>query len=157
MRGEAERQPEAVIFVGVQATGKSSFFRERFFRTHVRVNLDMLRTRHRERALFETCLRCGIPLVVDNTNPAASDRARYIPAAREAGFRLIGYYFESKLAAALERNARRPLPERIPELGVKGAAGRLELPSRREGFDELYYVRLADGDFLVEEWIDEVR
>jgi len=36
---------EAVIFVGLQAAGKSTFYRERFFDTHVRINLDMLRTR----------------------------------------------------------------------------------------------------------------
>ncbi|HWE94100.1 MAG TPA: hypothetical protein VG269_09070 [Tepidisphaeraceae bacterium] len=38
---------EAVIFCGVQGSGKSTFFRERFFDTHLRLNLDMLRTRHR--------------------------------------------------------------------------------------------------------------
>ena len=35
---------EAVLFVGLQASGKSTFYRERFFRTHVRINLDMLKT-----------------------------------------------------------------------------------------------------------------
>ena len=39
---------EMVLFVGIQATGKSSFYLERFFRTHVRINLDMLKTHHRE-------------------------------------------------------------------------------------------------------------
>ena len=32
---------EMVLFVGIQATGKPSFYLERFFRTHVRINLDM--------------------------------------------------------------------------------------------------------------------
>ena len=44
---------EIILFIGIQATGKSSFFRERFFRTHVRVNLDMLKTRHREKLLVD--------------------------------------------------------------------------------------------------------
>jgi hypothetical protein len=34
---------EAVLFVGNQATGKSGFYLERFFRTHVRINGDMLK------------------------------------------------------------------------------------------------------------------
>jgi hypothetical protein len=38
---------EAIIFIGVQATGKSSYFRDRFFGTHVRISLDLLKTRHR--------------------------------------------------------------------------------------------------------------
>ena len=42
---------DMVIFIGIQATGKSTFFQEQFADTHVRVNLDMLRTRHRERRL----------------------------------------------------------------------------------------------------------
>src|SRR6476660_6211221 len=45
-------QVEMVLFIGIPATGKSSFYRERFFRSHVRVNLDMLRTRHREQLLI---------------------------------------------------------------------------------------------------------
>ena len=33
---------EAVIFIGIQGTGKSSFYREQFFHTHVRINSDLL-------------------------------------------------------------------------------------------------------------------
>jgi hypothetical protein len=33
----------------------------------------------------------------------------------------------------------------------------LQIPSREEGFDELYYVRIDEvGGFVVEEWKDEV-
>ncbi len=39
---------EAVMFSGIQATGKSTFFQQRFFNTHVRINLDMLKTRNRD-------------------------------------------------------------------------------------------------------------
>jgi predicted kinase len=42
---------EAVILIGIQGSGKSTFCRERFFNTHIRINLDMLKTRHRERYL----------------------------------------------------------------------------------------------------------
>lgn len=41
---------EAIVFVGIQAAGKTSFYRERFFRTHIRLSLDMLRTRHERRS-----------------------------------------------------------------------------------------------------------
>src|SRR4051812_8782542 len=36
---------EAVILIGIQGSGKSTFYRERFFDTHVRVSLDLLKTR----------------------------------------------------------------------------------------------------------------
>lgn len=45
-----------VIFIGIQATGKSSFYKDRFYRTHVRVNYDMLNTRHRENLIFKACI-----------------------------------------------------------------------------------------------------
>ena len=146
---------EAVIFIGIQATGKSTFYQHRFFHTHVRINLDMLRTRHREKTLLRTCLGLQQPFVVDNTNPTAADRSRYIVPAKEAGFTVVGYYFRSRLAEALRRNAERAGRHRIPDPGVGGTAGRLELPSRREGFDALHYVRIDDGDFVVENWREE--
>ncbi|HEV8045349.1 MAG TPA: hypothetical protein VGP38_09225 [Rubrobacter sp.] len=42
---------EAVIFAGIQAAGKASFYRERFVDTHLRMNLDMLEIRHRDEIL----------------------------------------------------------------------------------------------------------
>ncbi len=48
---------EAVIFVGVQGSGKSSFFKERFFHSHVRISLDLLKTRNREWQLLQFCLQ----------------------------------------------------------------------------------------------------
>jgi predicted kinase len=129
---------DAVIFCGTQATGKSSFYRERFFRTHVRLSLDLLRTRHRERLLLQACLEARQPFVIDNTNPTRRDRARYVEPARAAGFRVIGYYFDSPLEAALRRNAARAPPERVPIAGIRGTYKRFEAPTPAEGFDELY-------------------
>ena len=59
-----EMRNHAILFTGIQATGKSSFYRERFFHTHVRINLDMLRTRHRERVLLRARLEALQPFVV---------------------------------------------------------------------------------------------
>jgi predicted kinase len=97
---------EAAIFVGIQASGKSSFYRKQFFDTHLRINLDMLKTRHRERILLRACIEAKQPFVVDNTNPTIEERARYIEIARSGGFRVVGYYFRSPPKEALTRNAR---------------------------------------------------
>jgi predicted kinase len=65
---------ELVILVGLQASGKSTFFREQFAATHEHVSKDLLRnnrTRNRrQRELIEAALWAGRPVVVDNTNPA---------------------------------------------------------------------------------------
>jgi len=148
---------EAVIFVGIQASGKSTFYVERFFKTHVRINLDMLRTRHRERVLLDACIAAKQPFVIDNTNPAAADRSPYIQTARAAGFDIVGYYFQSKVDDCLSRNAERPETERVPDLAILGTYKRLEVPTLAEGFDRLFYVSVSEeGGFTVEEWCDEV-
>ena len=59
---------ECVIFTGIPATGKSTFYQARFFRTHVRINLDMLKTRTREAKLLAACLAMKQRFVVDHTN-----------------------------------------------------------------------------------------
>jgi predicted kinase len=147
----------AVIFVGLQGSGKSTFFKEHFFTTHVRINLDMLKTRHRERRLLQACLETSQPFVVDNTNPTRAERATYIQAARDAQFRVIGYYFQSKVEDCKRRNSQRSAAEQIPLPGLLGTAGKMELADRTEGFDDLFYVRIDEAcRFIVEEWKDEV-
>ncbi len=79
-----------ILFIGLQASGKSTFYRRRFIDSQLRINLDMLRTRHRERLLFESGLPAKQDIVIDNTNPTIKDRARYIVPARRAGFRVTG-------------------------------------------------------------------
>jgi predicted kinase len=128
---------EAVILVGLQGAGKSTFYRERFFTTHVRLSLDMLKTRHRERRLLRACVEALQPFVVDNTNPTRAERAVYIEAARQAGFRVVGYYFRSHVEECMRRNEQRPTDQQVPLKGLLGTAGGMELPSPDEGFDEI--------------------
>jgi hypothetical protein len=47
---------EAIIFCGIQATGKTGFYKERFLQTHVRISLDLLKTRYREDLLLDACI-----------------------------------------------------------------------------------------------------
>jgi predicted kinase len=147
---------EAVILCGVQGSGKSTFCRERLFHTHVRINLDMLQSRHRETILLTACLNAKQSFVVDNTNPTTEERARYIAPSRAAGFRVVGYYFDTDIRDALVRNELREGHHRVPERGLRGTFVRLQVPSRREGFDALFRVRIAPqpNQFVVEEWRD---
>ena len=148
---------EAVILIGLQGAGKSTFYRERFLATHVHISLDVLNTRHRERRFLEQCLATKRPFVVDNTNPARSDREAYIVPARDAGYRIVGYYFQSRVEDCHRRNSQRSGAAQIPFIGLLGTAKRLQLPQHDEGFVELHYVRIGDdGKFIVEEWLDEV-
>jgi predicted kinase len=147
---------QAIVFCGIQATGKSTFFKEKFFKTHIRISLDLLRTRNREDQFLAVCLKTQQPFVVDNTNPSKAERAKYISLAQNHKFRVIGYYFQSKLEVALQRNSQREGKEKIPEVGVKGAFNRLEIPNFEEGFDELYYVTIEENKFVINDWKNEI-
>lgn len=142
---------EAILFTGLPGSGKSSFYQGRFFHTHVRISLDLLKTRYREQLFLQACLTTEQRFVVDNTNPSRGERSRYITAIRAARVRyaLVGYCFESTVDDCLARNATRSGGQRIPDVGIYSAAKRLEVLSWEEGFDQLYDVQLQNGRFLV--------
>ena len=148
---------QLVVFCGIQATGKSTFYQQRFFHSHVRLSLDLLRTRHREQRLLQVCLETQMRCVVDNTNPTRAERATYIAPARAAGFEITGYFFQSIASEALVRNLQRPAERQIPDKGIRATRNRLEMPSRAEGFDHLYFVRTTGNqEFELTDWQDEI-
>jgi predicted kinase len=141
---------EAVVLCGVQGSGKTTLYRDRFLATHVRVGMDLLRTRAREAAFVAVCLETRQPFVVDNTNPTVAERRRYVEPARAAGFRVIGYLVEVDAAEALARNAARSGRERVPATGLVGTARRIVRPAPEEGFDELWHATAAPGGWRIE-------
>ncbi|HEX6373596.1 MAG TPA: AAA family ATPase [Longimicrobium sp.] len=142
---------QAVILVGIQASGKSTFYQQRFFDTHVRISRDLLRTRNRERMLLQACLESRQPFVVDNTSVLAEERARYVQAAKAAGFRVVCYFFRTETRAAIARNRLRQGKAVVPIPGILGTYKKLEEPRMEEGFDELYTVTLTPAnEFVVE-------
>lgn len=140
---------EAVIFCGVQATGKTTFYIRRFFKTHMRISMDQLNTRNKENMFLHTCLKSQQRFVVDNTNPTKEERQKYIELAKAKKFKVTGYYFQSTIEKALERNSGRMGKEKIKESGIWGTFNKLEPPVIEEGFDELYLVEIEGDDFEV--------
>ena len=136
---------QAVVLCGVQGSGKTTLYRDRFLTTHVRISMDLLRTRAREAAFVELCLETRQPFVVDNTNPQPADRRRYAEPARAAGFRTIAYLVEVDAREAHARNAERAGRERVPAASLAGTARRLVPPAPEEGFDELWHATAAPG------------
>ena len=144
---------ELVVFVGLQASGKSSFFQKRFAGTHARVSKDLMPRSARDKqarqmAELERTLTTSGSAVVDNTNPRAAVRAALIEAARRHGARSIAYYFQPQVGESVRRNeARTP---KVPKVAIFTTAKKLQPPAFEEGFDEIHDVRLADdGGFEV--------
>ena len=144
---------DAVILIGLQGAGKTTFFEQRFVPSHLRISLDQLKTRPREIKAIQDATREGRDFVVDNTNPTVAERAKYIQLARAARYRVSGYYFEPDIRGCLERNARRIGKARIPVAGLFRTRKRLQPPSLAEGFDLLYRVQVdAERGFSVAAW-----
>lgn len=147
---------ELVILIGLQASGKTTFYQSRFASTHVHVSKDRLRNNpnpeRRQRTLIREALAAGRDVVVDNTNATPEQRAPLIAIGCEMGARVVGYYFETSVADSISRNSRRQGRERIPDVGIYVTSKRLKPPAWEEGFDELHRVTLVEGKgFAVDE------
>jgi predicted kinase len=147
---------EAVILIGIQASGKSTFYKENFFNSHLRISNDLLKTKNREKLLLDFCRETQFSFVIDNTNVSRAVRQKYIAFAKSLSIPTIGYYFKTDLKRSLQWNENRIGKERIPEKGIMAMFKQLERPSMEEGFDKLYYVEAANGKFNIKEWKDEI-
>jgi predicted kinase len=150
---------ELVVLVGLQASGKSTFFRERFAATHDHVSKDLFPNNRdrssRQTQLIRAALGAGRSVVVDNTNPTAEERHTPIRLGREFGARIAGYYFESDPHESLQRNDQREGKARVPAVAIFATAKKFAPPSPEEGFDELFRVRLVASGFDVRSWGDD--
>jgi predicted kinase len=141
---------ECVILIGLPASGKSTFYRERFAGTHDHISKDLLRNnrkaQRRQEQLIGESLASGRSVVVDNTNPSAAVRAPLIAIARKHGAEVSGYFFITEAGDALRRNRARQGRDRVPDVAIFTVRKRLEPPASSEGFDRLFTVRMNEAD-----------
>jgi predicted kinase len=148
---------DLVIFIGLQASGKTSFYRAHFAGSHAHLSKDNFpnnrNPNRRQLVLLEEALAAGRSAVVDNTNPSAADRALLIALGRSLGARIIGYYFESRMEECKGRNQGRAGKARVPDVALHATMKKLERPTPSEGFDELFFVRMdGSGGWVVSAW-----
>jgi len=148
---------DLVIFIGLQASGKTTFYHQRFAATHDYVSKDQMRNvrrrETRQHELVGVALAAGRSVVVDNTNSRRADRTPLIEIGRRHEACIVGYYFRADVRACLERNRKRAGRARVPDVAILATRKRLELPSYDEGFDALHYVELlGDGRFDLRDW-----
>ena len=140
---------QAIILMGIQASGKSTFFRRYLASTHIHVSLDVLRTRHREQTQIASAIAEQLSFAVDNTNLTRNVRAKAIILALNAGYQVIGLFFRSSIKECVQRNDVREGKARVPSHVIASSSNKLELPSHEEGFDALYYVSAKDDSFEI--------
>jgi predicted kinase len=132
---------ELIIFVGLQASGKSTYYHANLEATHVHVSKDRMpnaRNRDaRQRELIEQALAAGRSVAVDNTNPTPFVRAPLIALGRRFGARVAAYLFETTVKDAVARNRLREGKARVPDVAIFITSRKLVPPAFEEGFDEV--------------------
>jgi predicted kinase len=147
--------PEVAILIGLQGSGKTTFYRQVLAATHVHVSKDNFpkarQRQQRQLRMVRDALSEGRDVAVDNTNPSAEEWRPLIDVARANGARAVAYWFPPDLADSLERNAVRAGKSRVPEVGIYATLKRLRRPQLTDRFDEIFVVGFdGDGGFTIE-------
>ena len=133
--------PELIIFVGLQAAGKSTYYRDHLAATHVHVSKDLMKNASnremKQREMIIQALAAGRSVVVDNTNPTPVVRAPLIELGHACGARVVAYFFETAVKDAVARNRLREGKARVPDVAIYVTSKKLVPPSPGEGFDEV--------------------
>ena len=103
------------VLIGAQASGKSTWARER-------------------KELEPDCV------VFDAILVKRAERAPILARAAAASVAAIAVWFRTPLTLCLERNAARPLDEVVSERGLRNVFAALEPPSEHEGFVRILQV-----------------
>jgi predicted kinase len=143
---------EVLIFCGLQAAGKSTFFQTHFAETHLLISKDLMgkssRRGQKQTKLLQMALQAQNAVVIDNTNPTRTDRVPLVEIAHTYQAKVAGYYFATPIKQAVERNQQRTGKARVPAVALYSTAARFIEPTYAEGFDTLYYVQIAEGSTL---------
>ncbi|XP_013364401.1 PREDICTED: bifunctional polynucleotide phosphatase/kinase [Chinchilla lanigera] len=148
-------RPEVVLAVGFPGAGKSTFLREHLVSAgYAHVNRDTLGSWQRCVSACKAALQQGRRVVIDNTNPDAASRARYIQCARDAGVPCRCFLFTATLEQArhpsrVSRPSRQAPPSRqfrelsgsshapVSDVVMFGYRKQFEAPALAEGFSEI--------------------
>ena len=143
---------ELIILVGLQASGKSTFYRTHFADSHEHISKDLLKSsknmnkNQKQVESIEKAFQEQRSVVVDNTNVTVQDRQPLIDVGRRYNAKIIGFYFQPYILGSRTRNKQREGKAQVPEKAIFITANKLEPPTYAEGFDTLYCVRIPTED-----------
>ncbi|MFD7996306.1 AAA family ATPase [Streptomyces mexicanus] len=147
---------ELAVLVGLQASGKSTFYRRHLADRFELVSKDLFprgarAKQARQMRLVGQTLAAGRSVAVDNTNPSPDEWRPLVAEGHAHGAAVLAYWFPPDLPGSLCRNATRPGRGRVPDVGIHATLRRLRRPEPTDGFDAVYRVRFdGAGGFRVE-------
>ncbi|WP_308307447.1 AAA family ATPase [Streptomyces sp. ISL-10] len=149
------RPLDVAVLVGLQAAGKSTFYRRCLADAYALVSKDLFprsarNKQQRQMRLVAQALSAGTPVAVDNANPSPDEWQPLIALAHARGATATAYWFPPDVEGSLLRNAVREGGERVPDVGVRATLRRLRRPALTDGFDAVHEVRFdGAGGFRV--------
>lgn len=123
---------ECIILIGIPGCGKSTFYKDKYGDTHLRINLDMLGRRNRESAIFEIAVKTKTKIVIDNTNVTIENRKKYIPLLKANSYKIIACYWDPH---CLNYNEKRENP--VPKEAIRKYIKEFIIPTFDEGFNKI--------------------
>ncbi len=124
--------------IGSTLSGKTTHSR-RNYQDHEHISLaDTNFNRKLEMNLIEGCLKLGKNIVVDDTNLTRKIRKPHIELARKYNSRVVGIYMNTPKDVLAHRRWIRP--DNVDMIVINKMLKDLEIPDKREGFDELHVI-----------------
>ncbi|XP_065082814.1 uncharacterized protein F21D5.5 [Ochlerotatus camptorhynchus] len=138
-------QLEVIIMVGFPGSGKSHFVTTHLQpKGYVPINRDTLGSWQKCTSLLESSLRSGKRAVVDNTNPDADSRKRFVDIARKMKVPCRCFKMSVTYKQAKHNNTFRELTDRthasINDMVFNMYKSKYQEPSLEEGFEEIVKV-----------------
>ena len=142
-------QPEMVVFVGCPASGKTTFY-ETIMKPkgYCHINRDTLGSWQKCIAMCDKELQNGRSVTVDNTNPDADSRLRYIKCARKHGYPVRCFQFMTSLEQAKHNNKFRELTTKdssyvkVTDIAFNVYKSKFVEPNLKEGFCEIVQITI---------------
>ncbi|XP_040027999.2 bifunctional polynucleotide phosphatase/kinase [Gasterosteus aculeatus] len=141
---------EVLVAVGYPASGKSTFFHTHVIpKGYVYVNRDTLGSWQSCVSACERAVKEGRSVAVDNTNPDAESRKRYVDVAKAAGVQCRCFHFSASLERAKHNNRfREMVPSDVKHAKVNDMIfhsykKHFVAPALDEGFSEILQIHFV--------------
>ncbi|XP_039987725.1 bifunctional polynucleotide phosphatase/kinase isoform X2 [Xiphias gladius] len=138
---------EVIVAVGFPASGKSTFFHTHIIpKGYVYVNRDTLGSWQSCVSACERALKEGRSVAVDNTNPDAESRKRYVDVAKATGVPCRCFHFSASLEQAKHNNRFREMAPsdskhaKVNDMVFHSYKKHFVAPSLSEGFSEILQI-----------------
>jgi len=146
-----------VVMVGSPASGKSFYSRELEKKGFLRINKDEMKVDKILQKEFNTGLKEGRNIVIDNTNPTKESRAKWINVAKEASYNItiVWMNFPMPVVEYLDNYRvyiNKNQDTHVPAVAMRVYYKKLEEPTQQE-CDNLLEIKTINRDEMLSVWL----